>query len=181
MFIFWKNKKKGAIMKKFFIIFITIIGFINIENVVYAYPSTIINANTVTTLANVKRNEERRIEEKFIELYQDKEDFAELYNILTIDEKELLNENYSLENYEKREFFKKEIPIERENIKNRNIKKAKDIEEFQKAGFFRKIELILFENVLGGVGIILVIISLIGLALFLGMFIAIINWILGRE
>lgn len=88
-------------MKKFFIIFITIIGFISIENVVYAYPSTIINANTVTTLANVKRNEERRIEEKFTELYQDKEDFAELNNILTIDEKELLNENYSLENYEK--------------------------------------------------------------------------------
>ena len=155
-------------MKKIFIIFITIIGFISIENVVYAYPSTIINANTVTTLANVKRNKERRIEE--------------LNNILTIDKKELLNENYSLENYEKaREFFKKEIPIERENIKNRNIKKAKDIEEFQKAGFFRKIELILFEDVLGGVGIILVIISLIGLALFLGMFIAIINWILGRE
>ena len=169
-------------MKKIFIIFITIIGFINIENVVYAYPSTIINANTVTTLANVKRNKERRIEEKFTELYQDKEDFAELYNILTIDEKKLLNENYSLENYEKaREFFKEEILVERENIKNRNIKKAKDIEEFQKAGFFRKIELILFEDVLGGVGIILVIISLIGLALFLGMFIAIINWILGRE
>jgi hypothetical protein len=169
-------------MKKIFIIFITIIGFISIENVVYAYPSTIINANTVTTLANVKRNKERRIEEKFTELYQDKEDFAELYNILTIDEKKLLNENYSLENYEKaREFFKEEILVERENIKNRNIKKAKDIEEFQKAGFFRKIELILFEDVLGGVGIILVIISLIGLALFLGMFIAIINWILGRE
>lgn len=169
-------------MKKIFIIFITIIGFISIENVVYAYPSTIINANTVTTLANVKRNKERRIEEKFTELYQDKEDFAELNNILTIDEKELLNENYSLENYEKaREFFKEEILVERENIKNRNIKKAKDIEEFQKAGFFRKIELILFEDVLGGVGIILVIISLIGLALFLGMFIAIINWILGRE
>lgn len=169
-------------MKKIFIIFITIIGFISIENVVYAYPSTIINANTVTTLANVKKNKERRIEEKFTELYQDKEDFAELYNILTIDEKKLLNENYSLENYEKaREFFKEEILVERENIKNRNIKKAKDIEEFQKAGFFRKIELILFEDVLGGVGIILVIISLIGLALFLGMFIAIINWILGRE
>ena len=169
-------------MKKIFIIFITIIGFISIENVVYAYPSTIINANIVTTLANVKRNKERRIEEKFTELYQDKEDFAELYNILTIDEKKLLNENYSLENYEKaREFFKEEILVERENIKNRNIKKAKDIEEFQKAGFFRKIELILFEDVLGGVGIILVIISLIGLALFLGMFIAIINWILGRE
>lgn len=113
-------------MKRVFIIFITIIGFISTENVVYAYPSTIINANTVTTLANVKRNKERRIEEKFTELYQDKEDFAELNNILTIDEKELLNENYSLENYEKaREFFKKEIPIERENIKNRNIKKLK--------------------------------------------------------
>lgn len=139
-------------MKKFFIIFIAIIGFMSIEN-----------------------------EEKFTELYQDKEDFAELNDILTIDEKELLNENYSLENYEKaREFFKKEILIERENIKNRNIKKAKDIEEFQKAGFFRKIELIVFEDV--DVGIILVIISLIGLALFLGMFIAIINWILnGRE
>lgn len=163
-------------MKKIFIIFITIIGFISIENVVYAYPSTIINANTVTTLANVKRNKERRIEEKFTELYQDKEDFAELYNILTIDEKKLLNENYSLENYEKaREFFKKEIPIERENIKNRNIKKAKDIEEFQKAGFFRKIELILFEDVLGGVGIILVVLFLGGLALFLGIFIAIIQ------
>lgn len=176
------RKEKSEIMKKVFIIFITIIGFISIENVVYAYPSTIINANTVTTLANVKRNKERRIEEKFTELYQDKEDFAELNNILTIDEKKLLNENYSLENYEKaRVFFKEEIPIERENIKNRNIKKAKDIEEFQKAGFFRKIELILFEDVLGGVGIILVIISLIGLALFLGMFIAIINWILGRE
>lgn len=87
-------------MKKIFIIFITIIGFISIENVVYAYPSTIINANTVTTLANVKRNKERRIEEKFTELYQNKEDFEELNNILTIDEKELLNENYSLENYE---------------------------------------------------------------------------------
>ena len=196
MFIFWKNKKKGAIMKKFFIIFITIIGFINIENVVYAYPSTIINANvvyaypstiinanTVTTLANVKRNEERRIEEKFTELYQDKEDFAELYNILTIDEKELLNENYSLENYEKaREFFKKEISIERENIKNRNIKKVKDIEEFQKAGFFRKIELIVFEDVLGSTGIILVVLFLSGFALILGMLITIINWILnGKE
>ena len=177
------RKEKSEIMKKVFIIFITIIGFISIENVVYAYPSTIINANTVTTLANVKRNKERRIEEKFTELYQDKEDFAELNNILTIDEKKLLNENYSLENYEKaRVFFKEEIPIERENIKNRNIKKAKDIEEFQKAGFFRKIELILFEDVLGGVGIILVVLFLGGLALFLGMFITIINWILnGRE
>lgn len=170
-------------MKKIFIIFITIIGFISIENVVYAYPSTIINANTVTTLANVKRNKERRIEEKFTELYQDKEDFAELNNILTIDEKELLNENYSLENYEKaREFFKEEILVERENIKNRNIKKAKDIEEFAKAGFFRKIELILFEDVLGGVGLILVVLFLGGFALFLGMFIAVINWICnGRE
>ena len=169
-------------MKKIMIL-IMMFCFINIENVVYAYPSTIINANTVTTLANVKRNKERRIEEKFTELYQDKEDFAELNNILTIDEKELLNENYSLENYEKaREFFKKEIPIERENIKNRNIKKAKDIEEFHKVGFFRKIELILLEDVLGDVGIILVIISLVGLGLILGMLITIINWILnGRE
>lgn len=169
-------------MKKIMIL-IMMFCFINIENVVYAYPSTIINANTVTTLANVKRNKERRIEEKFTELYQDKEDFAELNNILTIDEKELLNENYSLENYEKaREFFKKEISIERENIKNRNIKKAKDIEEFHKVGFFRKIELILFEDVLGDVGIILVIISLVGLGLILGMLITIINWILnGKE
>lgn len=177
------RKEKSEIMKKVFIIFITIIGFISIEKVVYAYPSTIINANTVTTLANVKRNKERRIEEKFTELYQDKEDFAELYNILTIDEKKLLNENYSLENYEKaREFFKEEILVERENIKNRNIKKAKNIEEFQKAGFFRKIELIVFEDVLGGVGLILVVLFLGGLALFLGMLITIINWILnGRE
>lgn len=103
-------------MKKFFIIFITIIGFISIENVVYANPSTtILNANTVIMLSNAERDKERRIGEKFTELYQDKEDFAELYNILTIDEKEILIENYSLENYEKaREFFKKEIPIERE-------------------------------------------------------------------
>lgn len=177
------RKEKSEIMKKVFIIFITIIGFISIENVVYAYPSTIINANTVITVANAKRRKERRIEEKFTELYQDKEDFAELYNILTIDEKKLLNENYSLENYEKaREFFKEEILVERENIKNRNIKKAKDIEEFAKAGFFRKIELILFEDVLGGVGLILVVLFLGGFALFLGMFITIINWILnGRE
>ena len=177
------RKEKSEIMKKVFIIFITIIGFISIENVVYAYPSTIINANTVTTLANVKRNKERRIEEKFTELYQDKEDFAELYNILTIDEKKLLNENYSLENYEKaREFFKEEILVERENIKNRNIKKAKAIEEFAKAGFFRKIELIVFEDVLGGVGLILVVLFLGGFALFLGMLITIINWILnGKE
>ncbi len=169
-------------MKKIMIL-IMMFCFINIENVVYAYPSTIINANTVTTLANVKRNKERKIEEKFTELYQDKEDFAELNNILTIDEKELLNENYSLENYEKaRDFFKKEIPIERENIKKRNIKKAKDIEEFQKAGFFRKIELILFEDVLGDVGLNLVVLSLVGLGLILGMLITIINWILnGRE
>jgi|GEM_PF-2981264 hypothetical protein len=169
-------------MKKIMIL-IMMFCFINIENVVYAYPSTIINANTVTTLANVKRNKERRIEEKFTEFYQDKEDFAELNNILTIDEKELLNENYSLENYEKaREFFKKEIPIERENIKNRNIKKAKDIEEFHKVGFFRKIELILFEDVLGDVGLNLVVLSLVGLGLILGMLITIINWILnGRE
>lgn len=170
-------------MKKIFIIFITIIGFINIENVVYAYPSTIINANTVITVANAKRRKERRIEEKFTELYKDKEDFAELYNILTIDEKKLLNENYSLENYEKaREFFKKEILIERENIKNKNIRRGKAIEEFSKAGFIRKIELILFEDVLGGVGLNLVVLSLIGLGLILGMLITIINWILnGRE
>lgn len=177
------RKEKSEIMKKFFIIFITIIGFISIENVVYANPSTtILNANTVIMLSNAERDKERRIEEKFTELYQDKEDFAELYNILTIDEKEILIENYSLENYEKaREFFKKEIPIERENIKNRNIKKAKDIEEFAKAGFFRKIELIVFEDVLGGIGLILVVLFLSGLALFLGMLIAIIHWICNRE
>lgn len=117
-------------MKKFFIIFITIIGFISIENVVYAYPNAIMHIKR-------KRERKRKINYKFEELYRNKEDFAELNNILTIDEKKLLNENYSLENYEKaRVFFKEEIPIERENIKNRNIKKAKDIEEFQKAGFF---------------------------------------------
>lgn len=103
-------------MKKIFIIFITIIGFISIENVVYAYPSTIINANTVTTLANVKRNKERRIEEKFTELYQDKEDFAELNNILTIDEKELLNENYSLKTMKKQENFLKKKFQSKEKI-----------------------------------------------------------------
>lgn len=169
-------------MKKIMIL-IMMFCFINIENVVYAYPSTIINANTVTTLANVKRNKERKIEEKFIELYQDKEDFAELNDILTIDEKELLNENYSLENYEKaREFFKKEILIERESIKNKNIRRGKAIEEFPKAGFIRKIELILFEDVLGDVGLNLVVLSLVGLGLILGMLITIINWILnGRE
>lgn len=162
-------------MKKFFIIFITIIGFISIENVIYANPTTTI------LIMKKERERKRKINHKFEELYGNKEDFAELNNILTIDEKELLNENYSLENYEKaREFFKKEIPIERENIKNRNIKKAKDIEEFQKAGFFRKIELILFEDVLGGVGIILVVLSLIGLGLILGMLITIINWIFNR-
>ena len=162
-------------MKNFFIIFITIIGFISIENVVYANPNTVI-------LIKRRRERERKINYKFEELYGNKEDFAELYNILTIDEKKLLNENYSLENYEKaRVFFKEQIPIERENIKNRNIRRTKAIEEFQKAGFFRKIELIVFEDVLGGIGLILVVLFLGGFALFLGMFIAIINWICNRR
>lgn len=77
-------------------------------------------------------------------------------------------------------FLKKKFQL-RENIKNRNIKKAKDIEEFAKAGFFRKIELIVFEDVLGGIGLILVVLFLSGLALFLGMLIAIIHWICNRE
>lgn len=164
-------------MKRMFKLIFLICIFV-IKQEIYSSTMPVVPVGTIVA-TSLKNN---KINDKFKELYKDKNDFVELNNILTIDEKELLNENYSLENYEKaREFFKKEIPIERENIKNRNIKKAKDIEEFQKAGFFRKIELILFEDVLGGVGIILVIISLIGLALFLGMFIAIINWILGRE
>ena len=173
------------IMKKFFIVLITIIVFFSIENIVYANPNTtILNVNTVITLSNAKRNKERRIEEKFTELYQDKEDFAELYNILTIDEKKLLNENYSLENYEKaRVFFKEQILIEKENIKNKNIRKAKAIEEFKKAGFFRKLELIVFEDVGGELGskFVAFIFVLLGLSLIMiGTIIAFIyNKILG--
>lgn len=88
------------------------------------YSSTTPIVPVVSIIATSGKN--NKINSKFKELYKDKNDFVELNNILTIDEKELLNENYSLENYEKaREFFKKEIPIERENIKNRNIKKLK--------------------------------------------------------
>lgn len=173
------------IMKKFFIVLITIIVFFSIGNIVYANPNTtILNVNTVITLSNAKRNKERRIEEKFTELYQDKEDFAELYNILTIDEKKLLNENYSSENYEKaRVFFKEQILIEKENIKNKNIRKVKAIEEFKKAGFFRKLELIVFEDVGGELGskFVAFIFVLLGLSLIMiGTIIAFIyNKILG--
>ena len=148
-------------MKRFFIVLITIIGFFSIENLAYANPNTTI-----------------------LLLYGNKEDFAELYNILTIDEKKLLNENYSLENYEKaRVFFKEQILIEKENIKNKNIRKAKAIEEFKKAGFFRKLELIVFEDVGGELGskFVAFIFVLLGLSLIMiGTIIAFIyNKILG--
>ena len=134
-------------MKRFFIVLITIIGFFSIENIAYANP------NTTILILRARKERIRKINDKFEELYGNKEDFAELNNILSTDEKKLLNENYSLENYEKaRVFFKEQILIEKENIKNKNIRKAKAIEEFKKAGFFRKLELIVFEDVGGELG-----------------------------
>lgn len=71
-------------MKKIFIIFITIIGFISIENVVYAYPSTIINANTVTTLAN------DRFKKYFSKIFSGREDNAKMrYEILVFRNEEV--------------------------------------------------------------------------------------------
>lgn len=134
-------------MKRFFIVLITIIGFFSIENIAYANP------NTTILILRARKERIRKINDKFEELYGNKEDFAELNNILSTDEKKLLNENYSLENYEKaRVFFKEQILIEKENIKNKNIRKAKAIEEFKKAGFFRKLELLVFEDVGGELG-----------------------------
>lgn len=169
------RKEKSEIMKKFFIVLITIIGFFSIENIVYANPTATI------VMLNARKTRIRKINEKFEELYGNKEDFAELYNILSTDEKKLLNENYSLENYEKaRVFFKEQILLEKENIKNENIRKAKAIEEFKKAGFFRKLELLVFEDVGGELGSKFVAFFFVSIGLSLIMIVTIIAYIYNK-
>lgn len=65
-----------------------------------------------------------KINNKFKELYKDKNDFVELDNILSIEEKENMNDINDLENREKaynelREKYSNEIFLEKERLKKR--------------------------------------------------------------
>ena len=64
--------------------------------------------------------------------------------------------------------------------KNKNIRKAKAIEEFKKAGFFRKLELLVFEDVGGELGSKFVAFFFVSIGLSLIMIVTIIAYIYNK-
>ena len=104
-------------MKRMFKLIFLICVFV-IKQEIYSSTTPIVPVGSIvaTSLENNKIND------KFKELYKDKNDFVELDNILSIEEKENMNDINDLENREKaynelREKYSNEILLEKERLK----------------------------------------------------------------
>jgi hypothetical protein len=104
----------------------------------------------VIVITNSNRiKEEDEINDKFKELYKNNKDFIEISNILSTEEKELLNESYNSKNKDKlyqevREKYKNEIIIEKERLSKEYEKAIKEEEILKNGSFSEKINVIFF-------------------------------------
>lgn len=134
-------------MKKTLIFICIFAMFFVIKKEVYSLSVPYTPAIVITNSNRIK--EEDEINDKFKELYKNNKDFIEISNILSTEEKELLNESYNSKNKDKlyqevREKYKNEIIIEKERLSKEYEKAIKEEEILKNGSFSEKINVIFF-------------------------------------
>lgn len=153
-------------MKRMFKLIFLICIFV-IKQEIYSSTTPIVPVGTIVA-TSLKNNE---INDKFKELYKDKNDFVELDNILSTEEKENMNDINDLENREKaynelREKYKDEIIIEKERLAKEYEKTIKEEKILKDGSFSEKINVLFFGDLkYYTYGAIFLILSLISIKL----------------
>jgi|GEM_PF-6248575 len=134
-------------MKKTLIFICIFAMFFVIKKEVYSLSVPYTPVIVITNSNRIK--EEDEINDKFKELYKNNKDFIEISNILSTEEKELLNESYNSKNKDKlyqevREKYKNEIIIEKERLSKEYEKAIKEEEILKNGSFSEKINVIFF-------------------------------------
>lgn len=134
-------------MKKTLIFIYIFVMFFVIKKEVYSLSVPYTPVIVITNSNRIK--EEDEINDKFKELYKNNKDFIEINNILSTEEKELLNESYNSKNKDKlyqevREKYKNEIIIEKERLTKEYEKAIKEEEILKNGSFSEKINVIFF-------------------------------------
>lgn len=134
-------------MKKTLIFIYIFAMFFVIKKEVYSLSVPYTPVIVITSSNRIK--EENEINNKFEELYKNNKDFIELNNILSTEEKELLNKSYNSENddkpYEKiRKKHKNEILLEKERLAKEYEKVIKEEQILKNGSFSEKINVLFF-------------------------------------
>ena len=134
-------------MKKTLIFIYIFAMFFVIKKEVYSLSVPYTPVIVITNSNRIK--EEDKINDKFEELYKNNKDFIEINNILSTEEKQLLNESYNSKNKDKlyqevREKYKNEIIIEKERLSKEYEKAIKEEEILKNGSFSEKINVIFF-------------------------------------
>lgn len=153
-------------MKRMFKLIFLICIFV-IKQEIYSSTTPVVPVGTIVA-TSLKNN---KINDKFKELYKDKNDFVELDNILSIEEKENMNDINDLENREKtynelREKYSNEILLEKERLAKEYEKVIKEEKILKNGSFSEKINILFFGDLkYFTYGAIFLILSLIAIKL----------------
>lgn len=153
-------------MKRMFKLIFLICIFV-IKQEIYSSTTPVVPVGTIVA-TSLKNN---KINDKFKELYKDKNDFVELDNILSIEEKENMNDINDLENREKaynelREKYSDEILLEKERLTKEYDKAIKEEKILKNGSFLEKIDILFFGSLkYYTYGAIFLILSLIAIKL----------------
>lgn len=153
-------------MKRMFKLIFLICIFV-IKQEIYSSTTPVVPVGTIVA-TSLKNN---KINDKFKELYKDKNDFVELDNILSIEEKENMNDINDLENREKtynelREKYSNEILLEKERLAKEYEKIIKEEKILKNGSFSEKIDVLFFGDLkYFTYGAIFLILSLIAIKL----------------
>ena len=153
-------------MKRMFKLIFLICIFV-IKQEIYSSTTPVVPVGTIVA-TSLKNN---KINDKFKELYKDKNDFVELDNILSIEEKENMNDINDLENREKtynelREKYSNEILLEKERLAKEYEKVIKEEKILKNGSFSEKINVLFFGDLnYFTYGAIFLILSLIAIKL----------------
>lgn len=134
-------------MKKTLIFIYIFAMFFVIKKEVYSLSVPYTPVIVITNSNRIK--EEDKINDKFEELYKNNKDFIEINNILSTEEKQLLNESYNSKNKDKlyqevREKYKNEIIIEKERLSKEYEKAMKEEYILKNGSFSEKVNVIFF-------------------------------------
>lgn len=134
-------------MKKIFILLIIPFIFFYLEK--ESFSSSVPYTPVIVITSSNRIKEENEINEKFEELYKNNKDFIEINNILSTEEKELLNKSYNSKNKNKlyqeiREKYKNEILLEKERLTKEYEKAIKEEKILKNGSFSEKVNVIFF-------------------------------------
>ena len=132
-------------MKKIFVLLMIPFIFFYLEK--ESFSSSVPYTPVIVITSSNRIKEENEINEKFEELYKNNKDFIEINNILSTEEKELLNKSYNSKNklyQEIREKYKNEILLEKERLTKEYEKAIKEEQILKNGSFSEKVNVIFF-------------------------------------